>query len=70
MKKGSFEKGDEADKIIGMKKQENGQVEVLVSWKTWPEINITPESTHISFKDAKEKIPQLLIDFYESIIKF
>ena len=70
MKKGYFEKGDVVDYVIGMKKLENGKVEVLVQWKTRPESLITPESTHVKFEEAKEKIPQHLIDFYESIIKF
>ncbi|XKL68635.1 hypothetical protein PGB90_006404 [Kerria lacca] len=57
-KKTGFERQLEPEKIIAAR-QETGELEFFIKWKDSEQIDIVPS------KEANEKCPQIVIDFYE-----
>ena len=66
---GKFETGDVAEKIVGIRTNKNEETECNVQWKMRPESQIVPSNTRIRIDIIREQIPDLLIDFFESIIR-
>lgn len=58
-----FEHGDEAEKIIGVT-DAFGTFAFMVMWKGREGFTLVPN------KIAREKCPQIVIDFYESRLQF
>jgi len=54
-----FGRGLAAEKIIGLRREGKDNVNFLVKWRG------TEETDFVNAKEAKAKIPQVVIDFYE-----
>ena len=54
-----FARGLAAEKIIGIRREAEGQVFFLIKWRG------TDETDFVNAKEAKAKIPLVVIDFYE-----
>ena len=57
-KQGGFGRGLQAEKIIGIRK-EPGKLSFLIKWKG------TEDTDFVDSREAKMKIPQVVIEFYE-----
>lgn len=67
---GSFESGDMPKRLITARLMApNNEVNCLVEWET-RKCGIKPAETFVSNKVLREKCPQLLLDFYESRLRF
>merc|ERR1719209_1873703 len=55
-----FGRGLAAEKILGLRREDKSTVYFLVKWRG------TEETDFVNAKEAKAKIPQVVIDFYES----
>ena len=67
---GSFEENDRPKRLVTARLMSpNNEVNCLVEWLQ-RENGIKPLESFISNKILREKCPQLLLDFYESRLKF
>merc|ERR1719452_419232 len=55
-----FGRGLAAEKILGLRREDKNTVHFLIKWRG------TEETDFVNSKEAKAKIPQVVIDFYES----
>ena len=60
--------GDIPEKVIGIKVDpDTDKIYVRIDWKIRSEMDMKPGTSRILLNDAREKVPDLLLDYYESI---
>lgn len=67
--KGHFFLGDEPESILSCKSNKNNEIEFTVSWKKRKN-KVTPKPNVFTAKELRRYNKDLLLDFYESKLKF